>query len=104
MNDEQMKELKRFNENVDWLKNGQSFTVQTEYVNIKEAMQILDRQRTWIQTRLVKEYTPGIDTSGILIRGADWRREGNRLMFRRESINRLKNEVLTAIGNKYDQV
>lgn len=104
MTTEQLREIKKFNENIDWLKGSQTATISTDYVDMKEAMKILGRQRTWIQTRMVKEVSPGMNTAEILVRDADWIREGNRLMFKRDSLVRLKRDVLQAIGNKYDNI
>jgi hypothetical protein len=53
---------------------------------------------------MVKDLDPGQDANSHLVRDVDWIREGNRVMFKRDSILRLKTEVLTAIGNKYDNI
>lgn len=104
MTSEQLKELKRFNENLEWLKNTQVIQPADSMISMKDAMQLLNRQRTWIQVRMIKDLSPGQDANAYLIRDVDWIREGNRVMFKRESIIRLKQIVLTAIGNKYDKI
>lgn len=100
----QLKEIKRFNDNIEWLKNSQVVPVTSDLITMKEAMNLINRQRTWIQVRMVKDLDPGQDANSHLVRDVDWIREGNRVMFKRDSILRLKNEVLTAIGNKYDNI
>lgn len=75
-----------------------------DLITMKEATQLLNRQRTWIQVRMVKDLEPGDDATALLIRDVDWIREGNRVMFKRDSIIRIKTQVLTAIGNKYDKL
>lgn len=104
MTSEQFRELKRFNENLEWLKNTQSIPSMGDMITMKEAMQLLNRQRTWIQVRMVKDLEPGTDPNALLVRDVDWIREGNRVMFKRDSITRIKTQVLTAIGNKYDNL
>lgn len=106
MTNEQLNQIKRLNENLEWLKNNQLNPIQEQkdFLTMKDAMKLLDRQRTWIQVRMVKELTDGVDVNGTLVRGADWIREGNRVMFKRDSILRLKKNFLTAIGDKYDNI
>lgn len=104
MTADQFRELKRLNENLEWLKNSQTIPAINDLITMKEAMQLLNRQRTWIQIRMVKDLQTGQDANALLIRDVDWIREGNRVMFKRDSITRLKKEVLTAIGNKYDKL
>jgi hypothetical protein len=104
MTTEQFRELRRLNENLEWLKNTQVIPAVNDLIPMKEAMQLLNRQRTWIQVRMVKDLEDGQDANMLLIRDVDWIREGNRVMFKRDSISRLKNVVLTAIGNKYDNI
>lgn len=103
---EQFEEIKKFNRNVGWLmKNPQSVPVETsEWIKVNEAMKLLERGRTWIQTRMLKpeEATGNINVNWFLIRGADWDREGNQLIFKRESILRLKSEM-RRLGQQYEQ-
>lgn len=104
MTADQFRELKRLNENLEWLKNSHVLPITSDLITMKEAMQLLNRQRTWVQIRMVKDLAPGHDPNMLLVRDVDWIREGNRVMFKRDSILRLKKEVLTAIGNKYDKI
>lgn len=103
MSQELLKEIKRLNENLEWLK-GTNTHLSKEYINIKESMSLLDRKRTWIQTRMVIDLEEGQDPNSVLIRDVDWIREGNRLMFKQQSILRLKKTLLMDIGNKYEQI
>lgn len=104
MSNELLRELKRFNENLEWLKNTQSLTPISDMIPMKEAIKLLGRQRTWIQIRMVKDLEPGADANAFLVRDVDWIREGNRVMFKRDAILRLKTNVLTAMGNRYDRM
>lgn len=104
MTGEALKEIKRLNENLEWLKNSNPLPTAKEFITMKEALGLLGRQRTWVQIRMVKDLEDGQDANGHLVRDVDWIREGNRVMFRRDSIMRLKQIVLTAIGNKYDNL
>lgn len=104
MTTEQLNEIKRFNQNIEWLKTSQVAPEMSDLVTMKEAMKILSRQRTWIQTRMVKDIEDGQDSMGLLVRDVDWIREGNRIMLKKESLIRLKKNFLTAIGNKYDNI
>lgn len=104
MTTEQLNEIKRFNQNIEWLKTSHVAPEMNDLVSMKDAMKILGRQRTWIQTRMVKDIEDGQDSMGLLIRDVDWIREGNRIMFKKDSLQRLKKDFLTAIGNKYDNI
>lgn len=104
MTAEQFHELKRFNDNLEWLKKSNTIPAANDMLSMKEAMQFLKRQRTWIQVRMVKDLDPGLDPNIYLVRDIDWIREGNRVMFKRDALVRLKTHVLTAIGNKYDNI
>ncbi len=104
MTAEQLRELKRLNDNIEWLKTANAIPAPSEMLSMKEAMQLINRQRTWIQTRMVKDLQKGQDANTCLVRDVDWTREGNRVMFKRDSLLRLKSTVLTAIGNKYDNI
>ena len=66
-------------------------------------MAILCRKRTWIQTRMLLDLKAGQDPYSVLVRDVDWFREGNRLMFKQESIQNLKEKLLKHIGNKYEE-
>lgn len=106
LTDEQFHEIKLFNKNIEWIKkNRQSVPVENkDWIKVSEAMQLLDCGRTWIQTRMVKpeEVTAPINLNWFLVRGIDWQRKGNQLVFKRESILRLKTE-LRQLGERYEQ-
>lgn len=106
MTTEQLWEIKKFNANLEWLKNSQAREekLNEELVSMKDAMHLLKRQRTWIQNRMVKEVDNQTNINEKLVRDVDWVREGNRIMFRMSSLKRIKRDVLTAIGNRYDGI
>lgn len=104
MTTEQLNEIRRFNQNIEWLKTSHVAPEMSDLVSMKDAMKILSRQRTWIQTRMVKDLENGQDSIGLLVRDVDWIREGNRIMFKKDSLLRIKKDFLTAIGNKYDNI
>jgi tRNA A37 N6-isopentenylltransferase MiaA len=105
MSNELMTEIKKLNQNLEWFKSYQLNPLdQGEYLSMKEAMHLLKRQRTWLQNRMVKELEPDTNVNDSLVRNVDWIREGNRIMIKKESLLRLKNQVLTAIGDKYDNL
>ena len=106
MTSEQFRVIQQLNENIEWLKNQHIPAVNQfdEYVPMKTAMHLLNRQRTWIQNRMVKEVNPQTNVVESLVRDVDWIREGNRVMFKKESLIRIKRDVLTALGNKYDNI
>ncbi len=58
-----------------------------------EAMVYLDRKRSWIQRRLVNEVVPNLDA--VLVKDVDWLRRGNKIYFKKSSLDRL----LLAIQN-----
>jgi hypothetical protein len=101
MEQEALKELKRFNDNIEWLrKNHQSVPtknhVGAEWIYLEEAKQILNRGRTWLTTRMLEphEVQPPMNTNWFLIRGLDWSKEGKLLVFKATSIYRLKSEMI----------
>jgi len=105
MSNELMTEIRKLNQNIEWLKNTHLTPAnQDGYLSMKEAMQLLNRQRTWLQNRMVKEIEPDTNVNDTLVRNVDWIREGNRVMIKKESLLRLKTKVLTAIGDKYDNL
>lgn len=106
MTTEQLWEIKKFNVNLEWLKNSQvkEQKQNEELVSFKDAMWFLKRQRTWIQNRMVKEVDNQTNVFEKLVRDVDWVREGNRIMFKMESLKRIKYKVLTSIGNRYDGI
>jgi hypothetical protein len=105
MTNEQLQEIKRLNENFEWLKSQHNgLTISTEWVNMKEAMILISRKRTWIQNRLVKNIENHYDVDSVLVRDVDWIREGNRIMLKRDSLLRLKSGVMQSMGNQYDNI
>lgn len=97
MSAEELKILQEFNSNVDWLrKNQKSVPFKNEpeeWIELPEAMSILHRSRTWVRTRMQDEIVQPINVNWFLFKGVDWSREGNRLVFKRSSIVRLKEEM-----------
>lgn len=108
LTDEQLKEIKRFNKNIEWLrKNQQSAPYENNFedeVKIPEALKILGRGRTWLTTRMLtpEQVKQPMNTQWFLIRGIDWEREGSQLVFKRASLERLKQELRT-LGVQYEQ-
>lgn len=71
-----------------------------QYLTCAEAMTFLNRSRAWLQKRTIIEFTG--ETSGLLIRDADWIRLGNRLLYKKSSLLRMKDE-LKKVGDLYDR-
>jgi hypothetical protein len=110
---EEIKELLlEFNRNVEWLKKNQQLlpanTVPLEqlpdWIDIAMAKNILQRSRTWIRMRMLQpdDVSYPMNTHWFLIYGVDWHREGSKIVFNRQSIQRLKNE-LRSMGEKYQR-
>lgn len=105
MTNEQLQEIKRLNENFEWLRSQSSgITTSSQWLNMKEAMILINRKRTWIQNRLVKSFDSYVNVDSMLVRDVDWIREGNRIMLKRESLLRLKTSVMQTMGNQYDNM
>lgn len=93
--------LKRLNDNIEKLmKNRQSATLsvpdeneQDEWIYAAEAMQILNRSRSWLNGRLQKEVVAPMNVNWFLFKGVDWKYEGNKLILKRTSVIRLKKEL-----------
>jgi hypothetical protein len=103
--------IERFNANVEWLvdnykKGNIVFTeaIQSDTVGVPEAVKFLGRGRTWISARMIvpEKVTEGLNTDQYLLYGVDWYRESSRIVFKRESLIRFKNEM-RAIGEKYQR-
>lgn len=99
--------IKQFNDNVEWLRKNKVTpidTIQDEWLTVIQAEKILDRRRTWIQTRMIapEDVKQPMNVNWFFIRGLDWKREGSKLMFKRSSIERMKNESLPQMGMLYD--
>lgn len=102
MTTEALQELKRFNDNIEWLRKNQTKSVPyqndktAEWIYLEEAKQILNRGRTWLSTRMLEpnEVQHPMNTNWFLIRGLDWSKEGKLLVFKATSIYRLKSEMI----------
>lgn len=103
--------LAEFNRNVEWLKKNQQLlpnqsspyeTDLPDYLYMQDAKRVLQRGRTWITWRMITpdDLTPDMNTNWFLIYGLDWHREGSKIMFKKDSIMRLKKE-LKSMGNRY---
>jgi hypothetical protein len=99
-----MIELKKLNHHIEWLKTQQLPPIENGYLTMKESMSYLKRGRTWYANKMVVEVEPHHNVNDILVRSVDWHREGNRIMIKKESLDRLKNDVLTSIGDRYDNL
>lgn len=64
-----------------------------EWINAHQAQKILQRGRTWLNSRMIESVTYPMNTNWFLIRGVDYTYEGNRLVFRKSSVQRLKSEM-----------
>lgn len=101
MTQEMLDEIKRFNDNIEWLRKNQTKSVPHEkptadWIYLEEAKKILNRGRTWLATRMLEphEAQPPMNTNWFLIRGLDWSKEGKLLVFKAASIYRLKSEMI----------
>ena len=96
---ELLTELKKLNQNFAllWKTNPSQFVPnESEWIYIEEAMKLLNRKRSWMRTRMLtpNQVTHPINTNWFLIRGVDWQYEGKLLIFKRDSILRLKSEMI----------
>lgn len=99
--DKDRKLLERLNKNIEKLmKNQQSGTLSVPFENVldewiyaAEAMKILQRSRSWLNGRLQKEVVAPMNVNWFLFKGVDWKYEGNKLILKRSSVNRLKEEM-----------
>jgi hypothetical protein len=64
-----------------------------EWINAAQAQKILQRGRTWLNSRMLETVTQPINTNWFLIKGLDYTYEGNRLIFKTSSVQRLKAEM-----------
>ncbi|MEI8111133.1 MAG: hypothetical protein WCH59_09105 [Chitinophagia bacterium] len=102
--------LSEFNRNVEWLKeNHQFLTPNTleelpDWIDIVTAKNLLQRSRTWIRMRMIQpdDVSYPMNTNWFLIYGVDWHREGSKIVFARQSVQRLKNE-LRSMGENYQR-
>lgn len=115
MTNEVISLIETFNLNVEWLRKNQhklqlqSVPIESNsaetFVDIEQAKALLNRSRTWITLRMktAEELAEiGSDTSQFLVYGLDWHREGNRVIFQKQSIVRLK-EILKQMGDRYQR-
>jgi hypothetical protein len=74
------------------------------YIDIYTASLILEKSFFWIKTRMLNlgEFSYPINLHWFLICGIDYKRENNRLLFKKESIVRLKSE-LRKLGEQYEE-
>lgn len=100
--------IKRFNKNVEWLKrtrqgDGSSpdVTQNHTWLSVKEATKFIDRSRSWIARITVISANQVSDTSMLLVKGLDWKRETNRIYYKRSSLENLKKGMEKA-GEAYD--
>lgn len=91
-----MTELKKFNRNVEWLKV-QSLKTQPEaWGSYEDAAKIIARSKEWFKLkRLGGINKMNIATPAQLIEGKDWRLVGNRVEFRLQSVQDLKEKIST---------
>jgi hypothetical protein len=76
--------------------------MQEQYLNYKEAISFLQRSRSWIHNKLAIEFKPDMDVNAFLFKDADWIREGNRILFKKSSLQRIKGELRKA-GDLYEE-
>ncbi len=117
--EEHIKEIKKFNRNIDWLKRKHisdtvikvsgdiisSVKEQDRWLSTEEAIKFIGRSRSWIDK--IRESVQGIEhTSGApmmkLFRGQDWKRETNKIYYRLSSLENLKIAMQKA-GDAYDE-
>lgn len=105
--------IKQFNRNIDWLKRkhlsdsilevSQAITSvkQEDWLSVREATQFINRSRSWIARITVVSASEVSDTSMLLVKGLDWKRETNRIYYKRSSLENLKKDMEKA-GEAYD--
>lgn len=101
--------IKRFNRNVEWLKKARQpepyipanvVPAQT-WLSVQEAMKFINRSRSWIARITVISANEVDNTGMMLIKGLDWKRETNRIYYKRSSLENLKKGMEKA-GEVYD--
>ena len=102
--------INRFNRNIEWLKKAgwksipsiERVEIKEEpWLSVKEATKFINRSRSWIARITVVSPSEIGDTSMILIKGLDWKRETNRIYYKRSSLENLKKDMEKA-GEIYD--
>lgn len=109
-NEEYLKAIKRFNRNVEkLLRLNKTPEIRTEsiasisdtWLSVPEAMAFIKRSRSWL-ARITVNVEEGEPFTGMaLYRGADWKRETNRIYYRQKSLENLKIEMQKA-GDRFD--
>lgn len=92
-----LNELRKLNSNFERLFAKQSIA-DSEWIRVTDAMAMLNRAETWIRTRMIDPDKNGVDIRTIpvnwyLIKGVDWKYDGKWRIFKRTSIERLKEEL-----------
>lgn len=106
---EDIEVIKKFNRNVDWLKKRQlidpvpstSTPNYNSWLTVREATQFINRSRSWIARITLISANDAADPSMILIKGLDWKRETNRIYYKRSSLENLKKGMEKA-GDMFD--
>ena len=92
MSPEELKAIKAFNKNIEWLK-AQSIKPKPEaWISYDEAFKILPRSKQWYQYK--RKGMSGVRPS--LKYPTDWRKVGSMIEYNAESITRLKMELIRA--------
>lgn len=107
-----LKQIEQFNRNVKWLReSGLASTlvqgsapakVSTDWLTVKDACSFISRSRTWLSRITVVDATDFVPFPMKLIKGVDWKRETNRIMYKRSSLENLKKSMELA-GDAYDE-
>lgn len=100
-----------FNRNIDWLKRNSSVlksepvvelrNIDDAWLSVKEAAKFVNRSRTWLY-RITFTEQPSAPTLFALVKGVDWKRETNRVLYKRSSLENLKRSMEKA-GDAYDE-
>lgn len=105
---EDIAEIKKFNRNIDWLKRTHSIAPAQvsprkadEWLSVPETIQFINRSRSWLQRVTVISPAEALNPSMMLIKGLDWKRETNRIYYKRSSLENLKKGMEKA-GEIYD--
>jgi hypothetical protein len=87
---------------LDQLLQGKTEEPTEEFLTYPQAMALLNRSRSWLHIITVTELEPEMDVNRFLIKEADWFREGNRILYKKDSLLRIK-DVLREAGNAFDE-
>jgi hypothetical protein len=107
-----LKQIEIFNRNIKWLRESGLATsfvqgsapakVDGSWLSVKEACAFISRSRTWLSRITVVDATDIVPFPMKLIKGVDWKRETNRIMYKRSSLENLKKSMELA-GDAYDE-